>query len=82
MATPTTIEVIENRRADPDGHSTLLEVRRGTLTITIQPSDVGFTVFAVRASSGGGCWTERAIPRDTLDEAAATARRLLRILDV
>ena len=80
MSTPT-IEVIANHLADPGGRLTILEVHRGTLTITIRPYVVGFTVFAVRATSGGGCWTERAIPRDTLDEATATARRLLKVLD-
>ena len=81
MSTPS-IDVIENHVTKPGDHRTLLEVRRGTLTITVRPYVVGFTVFAVRATSGGGCWTERAIPRDTLAEAAATARRLLKVLDV
>lgn len=74
------IIVEHNHLAEPGEHRSLLLVRYGTLTIEVKRFGAGFTVHALRSCPGRGEWTERAMDAASVDEAAAKARRLVKVL--
>jgi hypothetical protein len=73
------VTVAHNYLDFPRGRHSLLLANCGRLEVEVVRLGEAFTVYGIRRR-GSGCWTEKAIAAETIDQARQTTRALIRRL--